>query len=1184
MIVRFFRALWALIKAPWVLALFLFLLLILFVWLAGPQIAVAGKVILESVVARLVATIILVFCWGLFVLIHYGRRRKREMADPEKAMEIEKGEVNKAKFKEELDYIKSKFKAAIRIVTKHNFYGPKSRSRYALPWYLLIGTTNCGKTSLVLNGGLKFPLNEQSDRHLYKLKPTEKVEVLYGNEAVFIDTPGSYSESHRDSFPHQLWANLLKRLFKVRPARPLNGIIVCVSMRDMMDSDTARREHLARTIRTRLSEVLKQLRSHVPVYLVFTKCDAVPGFAQFFTHLQRHEREQIFGCLTQGDFMQAGSIRTELKDLMQTLNAQIISKIHQERDLQSRGEMFQFPQELATLGSCLEDFVAETFGPSRYHRPVMFRGFFFTSALSAHDILTSMLPEGELQYQTGFQPSMGSEMAKGFFILNLLQNCIIPEARLAGEDKERVWGLRFRRYGMQLAAAGLFLFAAAFMGVSFSNNYTNVEALNAAYLDFTGEQKKLPSILDAKDALPELAKIEHATMIYEPDEDSDITYGLGLYRGNIFDKTTNAAYLGTLNSRFIPAIRSAAERKIDASLDNVSELKPSLRAYLMLCQPSNIDKKFLNNWLDRQWSEQYLGNADIQTDMRHHMDYLLANGIIPVEPNADIVERARKALLKIPLAELAYQQMKEESDESGKAPFTFRAAIGESPFDGDTYAIPALYTRSGYEEYLIKRCPDIIRGLTDDGWIFGSNPILLSALDMDKVHKDVRAMYFRDYIQYWSKAVQNLSVRTPGTLTDAQKLAEQMTGGISPVVLAIREVKNNTTFVIENTDPSLLEGALAAEAQRKAQQTVARRTGARVGQALVGTAAQSVEEMRQRAAEEAMKDALAVNQYFVPLMSLLDADGNPQPSLRAAHDAMTSAGEYFGKLATSDNIDQRVLSALLEIADEKDATLRGLERASEKLPTPVRSWYATTASGGLRHMLVIGASSINKAYQDKVISVYNRGMRGRYPFDPSSDRDVNLDEFATFFRAGGTLDSFHDTYLQPFVTRTGQMRSIMGRTLPVSSQAVVQLNRANRVQDAFFMSGRELGINFLLEPHALDTQLKQVNLINAGKTVSYWHGPVDGSSFTWPEERGVSSQGILETVDLNGITTRHSVRGDWALFRLFKGATIKRQSGNTCLLEVQQNGKWSQFLVQFRNKANPFDPSVCSFILPESLY
>lgn len=1182
MIKQFFRVVWNSLKTPWILALVIFLVLVLFVWLIGPYIAIAGVVILGSVVARLVATVILIFCWGLYVAFHYSRQRKRELENPEKAKEFQEKEVNKAHFREEVDHIKDRLRAAVKIVTKHNFYGSQSRSRYALPWYLLLGAHNCGKTSLLLNSGLKFPLNEQADRHLYKLQSTERCELLYGNEAVFIDTPGTYSEGHTDSLPHQLWIRLLRRVFWVRPARPLNGVIVCVSMRDLTGSDTARREHLARTIRNRLSEVLKQLHSYVPVYLVFTKCDAIPGFAQFFAHLQRHEREQIFGCFAQGDSMQPGNIRTELKDLMQTLNSQIISKIHQERDLFSRGDMFQFPQELATIGPKLEDFIAEAFGPSRYHRPVMFRGFFFSSALSAHDILSSSIAQGELQYQTGFQPSMGGEMAKGFFILNLLQKFIIPEAKLADSDKERVWALRLRRYGMQLGAAVFFLLAVGFMGVSFVNNQASLESLDTTYANFSEDQKKKPIILDAKDTLPELAKIEQATLIYSPDADSSITYGLGLYQGNLFSGATHAAYLGTLNSRFLPAVRSAVEREIDASLNNVSELKPALRAYLMLCQPENINRKFLKGWLDKQWSGQYLGQADIQEDMRHHMEYLLANGIVPAEPDAELVERARKALLKVPLAELAYQQMKEEAEESGKPPFTFRAAIGDSPFDGDAYAVPALYTRTGYEEYLIKRCPGIIRGLTDDGWIFGSSPLILSALDMGKVHKDVRAIYFRDYVQHWSKAVQELRVRTPDTLSDAQKLAEQMTSGVAPTVLVLREIKNNTTFLIEQTEPLALEGALANEAKQKTRKAVGRQAGTAVGKAIVDSAAQSLEDMRARAAEDAMKDALAVRQYFLPIVSLLDADGNPQPQLNAANDAMMNAGTYFGKLVTSDKVDQRILAALLEIAEEKDDALRLLERSAAKLPAPVRGWYETTASGGLRSMLLMGARSINRAYQEKVVSVYNRNLRGSYPFNPVSDRDVNLDDFATFFRSGGILDGFHDAYLQPFVTKTGQLRSIMGRTLPVSSQAVIQLHRANRVQNAFFMYGKEPSIHFLLEPYALDPSLKQVSLVNAGKTVSYWHGPVIGTSFTWPADND-SSLGALEMTDLNGITTRRTARGDWALFRLFKGATIRRRAGNTCLLEVRVNGKWAQFLIQFRNRANPFDPAVCSFMLPESL-
>ncbi|MCL1985685.1 MAG: type VI secretion system membrane subunit TssM, partial [Betaproteobacteria bacterium] len=800
MIFRFFRRIGELFRTPWFVALCVTCILALLIWIVGPLVAIDGYVLLDTVVAKLVAILILIFCWGLFLVFHYGRKRKKERADPERAQVIEKQEQDKERLKEKIDHVRNRVKAAVKTVTQSSFYGSKTRSRYVLPWYLILGTPSCGKTALLLNSGLKFPLNEQADRYLYQLNPTEHCEPLYGNDAVFFDIPGEYAQAKPYTLAHNIWMSLLKCLFKARPARPLNGIIVCISMRDITDNDAALRQHLARNIRTRLSEMLKHLRSYVPVYLVFTKCDAVPGFNQFFAHLSRAEREQIFGCPSKEASMSPDAVRTELKTLMQILNEQIISKIHRERDIPSRGDMFRFPQELANLGPRLEDFIFEAFGPSRYHKPVMFRGFYFTSAKSQQDLLANTAKDGENPLQAGFLPSLG-EYVNGFFIFKLLQDGIIPEARLANADREHIWGMRIQRHGLQLAAGALFLFLATFLGISFVNNYSRMEQLEVAYHTFANRQQQTLKLSDAQAMLPELALIEEATQIYSPREDSRIKNGLGLYYGDTFDRATHKAYLGTLNTRLMPVLRADAAENIEHSLTNQTELRKALIAYLMLCQPKYLDKKFIDGWLGTRWSAHYLGHADVQNALHHHMEYLIAHGIIPVEPDAALLDKARKALLKTPFPDLVYQKMKEEAEESGAPPFTFRAAIGQSPFEGDTFPIPYLYTRKGYDEYLIKRCPDIIRGMTSDSWIFGSGVTLLSTLDISKIHKDVRAMYFKDYIISWNQAVQTLKVRSPNTLADAQNLAEQMTAGLSPAVLALREIRANTTFVMEQAEP-----------------------------------------------------------------------------------------------------------------------------------------------------------------------------------------------------------------------------------------------------------------------------------------------------------------------------------------------------------------------------------------------
>ena len=1178
----FLRALKNALTAPWVLALALMSFFVLLVWFLGPYIAIAEHKVLESVISRLIATLVLVFLWGLFVAIFYSRRRRKELADPEKAAAAEQREQARTVVREERDYIRDKIKNAIRIVTHSNFYGGGSRSRYSLPWFLIIGPENCGKTSFLLNSGLQFPFNEQADRHLYQLKATTRCETMFANQAVFVDTPGGYTDSRRESGQNNLWQLLLKRIFHSRPARPANGIIVCISMRDIMDADVARREHIARTIRERLSEALQALRTHVPVFLVFTKCDVIPGFAQFFAQLPRVEREQMFGCPAgSGLSMDVGNLRKETAEMFQTLNAQIISKIHQERDMTARGEIFRFPQELAALAPNIEDFIAEALGPSRYHRPVMFRGFFFTSALSSQDVLKSAARGGELAFQTGFQPSQG-DYAKGFFILRLLQDCVIPEASLAGSDKEHLWALRLRRHGLQLAATALFLFLATFLGISFINNYLNIESIAELHSTFEEQRRAVPQPSDAKALLPELGTIEKTLYVYNPEEDSSISYGLGLYQGNAVGQAAQAAYLGELNDRLLPQVRQTAAQKIEQSLTNVGELKPALRAYLMLCEPKHIKRDFISDWLERQWSSQFMGDAATQDALARHMDYAIRHGIRPMEPNQALLDKARQALLKVPLAELAYQQMKEEAQENGKPPFTFRTSLGESmsPFDGDTYPIPYLYTRKGYEEYCVERCPAIIRSMTDDSWIFGSNPLTLSSLDMDRIYRDVRAMYFRDYTSFWTEAVRKLNVPSPRTLSAAAKTAESLTAGISPVTLVLREVRDNTNLILAETEADPVASTLAAQAQNQAARKVGGVLGAQVGRAVTQSAADKLAAVTAKARAEAQKDARAVRQYFLPLVSLIDADGNAAPALKAAHDAMVDTGTYLTKLHSSDDPAQRVFTALLEIADTKDETLRELESAAGKLPPPVRGWYESVPSGSLRRMLSLAADYINQSYRQRVVQLYERDLSHYYPFNSQTDHDVSLDAFSSFFRAGGTLDSFYDAYLRPFTNSNGTLRSIMGRTLPLSSQALTQLTRANRVQSAFFSSGRELGINFTMEPYALDASMKQVTFAMDNETVSYWHGMVQGNNFSWPANH---SRAWLEMTDLNGISQRHDARGDWAVFRILQAGTIKKQENNTCLIEIRQNGSLAQFLIQFRNKLNPFDPTVCSFTLPAIL-
>lgn len=1184
MIRRFFQVLGVMFRTPWFLGLLLALMLVLFLWILGPLVAIAGVVVFESVTARLAGTLAIVFLWGLAVAVLSSRRRKQEASDPALAVQREQEATATERLREERRHISQIISKAVKTVTTSNFYGPTSRSRYTLPWYLVLGASDCGKTSMLLNSGLQFPLNEQADRYLHTLKSTEKVDVLFGNQAVFIDTPGSFTEDVSGPVSRGLWKKLLQSLFRVRPAKALNGVVACVSMRDLIDPDTSRHEHLARVIRDRLSEVLRGLRAYVPVYLVFTKCDALPGFAEFFANLSRSEREQIFGCPARSSITDPEALHRELNALLQALNAQIITKVHQERDSLARAGIFRFPQQLAAMTPVIKEFVFRAFGPSRYHRPVMFRGFFFSSALSAPNSMAGAAREGELPYQQGFQASRG-DYAKGLFLLRLFEDFIISEAGMAGADKERIWLLRCRRFGTQLAAALVLIVSVSVLGLSFRDNFSRLDVLEDVLGKFEHEQRLHPAGGSPAEVLPELAQLEAAMGVYRGDEDPFHSRRLGLYQGEAFGESTRQAYTGTLRERLLPRVRQMAVEAIRRSLNDLGALKPALRAYLMLCQPEKVQKTFLEGWLEAQWSELYQGRADDQHALMRHMSLLIAEGFPPAPPDEQVLSTARAALLKKPLPQLAYLQMKEEAAESEQSPFSFRAALGGhmSIFSGDTYSIPYLYTVAGFQDFVVERCPDIVAGLTEESWIFGPKPPLLSTLDVEKISRAVRAMYFRDYARHWSQALHSLRVARPRSMAGAADVAEQLCSGASPAVLVLRELRKNTTFAVEVEQQSELEGAVEDQVARKGRQKLASVTGTKVAEALTKGALDAAAQARVKAAREAVRDAQLVRLAFKPLDNLLDADGSPAPALKATQDALVRARDFFRRIAGSESLEAKALETLTAMAQDSDATLRHVEDAAKRLLTPVGEWYREVSDGGFDELLEVVASVVDAAYRGSVLRVYESNLKMQYPFDTHSERDSDLVEFAGFFKEDGVLDGFLDAYVRPFVDAKGDLRPIMGRTLPISGAALKHLNLANKVKDAFFISGEKLGIALVIEPYALDVRLKQVDLAHGDRILSYWHGPVLPSNFVWPIETGLPPEASLSITDVHGFKSSRTMRGDWALLRLLRQGRIKRQDGNTCLVEMEESGRWAQFLVHLRSRTNPLDPAACGFSLPESL-
>ncbi len=87
--------------------------------------------------------------------------------------------------------------------------------------------------------------------------------------------------------------NILK---KNRSKVPVNGLIVIVSIAELVNQSPEKSLQLAKNLRARIQDLTERLEVFAPVYLVFSKMDLIAGFTEFFDCYQGQELDQVWGA------------------------------------------------------------------------------------------------------------------------------------------------------------------------------------------------------------------------------------------------------------------------------------------------------------------------------------------------------------------------------------------------------------------------------------------------------------------------------------------------------------------------------------------------------------------------------------------------------------------------------------------------------------------------------------------------------------------------------------------------------------------------------------------------------------------------------------------------------------------------------------------------------------------------
>lgn len=1076
------------------------------VWVLGPILPA-----LAAQEARLGVLVGIVLLWAVANLVLDWLRTRQETA-------LTHGIVGAAD--EEAAAVGAQLATALtrlREVTGHRGY------LYEQPWYAIIGPPGSGKTTALLNAGLKFPLsNELGPGAVAGVGGTRLCDWWFTEDAVLIDTAGRYTTQDSDSTVDKAgWDAFLTLLRKTRPKQPLNGVIVAIAMEDVASDRPEVLDSHARTIRARVDELEARLGRHLPIYAIFTKADLLIGFTEFFADLDRAGREQIWGTtLPLGAQV---DVAAGLQPLLDRLSRRVYQRLDTELDPDRRALIAGFPAQVASVLPRLQAFVAKAFAADAAGKVPLLRGAYLTSGTQEGTPIDRLI--GSLSRSFGLDQRRAArlrpEAGRSYFLAGLLRDVVFREAMLVVHRP----GAEKRRKTLRIAGfAACALAALAGAGGLWSERAASQTAVGRAEQILAARQT-----LSAGVPLDPVSDSDFARLVPWLDAAAQAPEApardlVGFAQDGKLAAAHSAAYRHALEYGLFPRLVWRAETRMRGALSDPDSLYDVTRVYLMLGGAGAMDPALIKNWFERDWTSTYPApdRSALRAALVRHVRALVAEPLPAIALDGPLVAQARTIIGRVPLAQRAYSRLKPLVSEHLPPSWKASEALGPAGVQlfgrlsgrGLEDGISGLFTPAGFRDAILPALPRIARETADEGWVVGEK-IPPDSHARTTLEADIVGLYVAEYTATWDALFADLDPLPPRTLTQAAQ-----------------------DFFILASSHSPIRTVLASAAAQLAPAS--------------GAPAGPMTEIVR-----------SVDQRYQPMRALSGSGGAAPIDL-----VLRPLGELQQQLAK-----QAASTTRPAATDAGQDPAAALKMASVRQPQPLARWLITMATGG--------AALRDGGPRGATIAAWNAGggpaalcqavTGNRYPFAPGAAADIPLDDFTRLLGPGGAIDAFFNTQLKPYVdtaARPWKVKPADTATAPVSPESLVQFQRAAAIRDLFFPSGSAQPlVRFDVTP----TESGGGMLEFAGAKIVAARGTqARPAALSWPAST-TARLTIAGTQPLED-------PGPWSLFRLI-GRAQSSVAGDRMTLQYGAGDQSARF--DLRASPNPFgSPLLSEFRCP----
>lgn len=1203
---------WGRQGAP-LLQLLLLALALAAIWWLGPRWNWGEHRPLASLTARVLATVVLLI---LPLLVWALRLRKRAMH-----LEAEQQHVEEQQTDPCLRYVEAQERDLDQSLATLQANLKGRHALYQLPWYLVLGQENSGKTSFVNRSGQSFSLTGEMKAGSRRLQ--EDPDKLYaidwwmGDQAILIDppgelisqprivpvaTPGDADDESAPALPARLarygvlpediharlWDSFVGWLGRNRSRRPLNGVVLMVSLETLAHQTPSDRKALAAVLRARLAELSRQLGTRPPLYVVLSKFDLLEGFETLFARLPKSVREDLFGFSFTLDAIQhydawLDELGTLYDAFLNRLNEQVFDSLADVPDVAQREALYSLTRQLSGLRPLLLGFLADVLGSDRYVTPALPRGVFFSSVYQQgvlnNAFLTTASQTYALRGPVNYMQPSGRSLV--YFAQHLFQRVIYPESGLAGDnpkviaEKKHALALRFG-----VASLGSVLVIGAWYHYYALNRD---KALNVLERSRAFSTHAIDGTLDptGRNLLQPLDQIGSVVAVYGNYRDAwPVVADFGLYQGRTIGPKVDQAYLTLLSQRFLPALASGVMKELDGAGTDSDMQLAALRVYRMIEDRPNRRPPVVENWMATQWQAAFPGEDGVQRALMRHLDYAMKYADTRLPQYQERVAAVQRELRTIPLPQRVYMTLRRQAGASLRAPLDLRNEIGpaydivyepegaagakaENPSTNGR--IDALLTAKGYRGYFAPHSQDITELAMIDQWALGERRnVDYSEADKHALADRIRSLYSRDYVDTWQRNLNQIAVRDFQDIGQAVTILGSVTSPAAPLRRLVETVRDNSEL---GTPPTATANVDTDASQAKA--------------------AALADKLDKRADTEAQPlPVITIARAFAPISQLLDAKGERPAYLDETMQAIGAVQDKVRTVHDSPDRGKAALNVVLERFGQKGPDpIANLQRIAGGLPEPLNHQVGKLADESSRVVLVEALRELEKRWDADVYRFYRERLANRYPFNPASREEVSLDDFAAFFGPQGRLQQFRDKYLNLFIEEN--LEALYSERLGgylVRNDVLTQLEAADRIRDAFFNSRGQLGVQFFVEPLGLAANKRSSSLSVEGQLITYNHGPTTSTAVIWPNTLAPSNESRMTLVHAGGSSSGLIYRGPWSLYRLLSQARLNGATATNVDLSFAAPDGGMRYRISTEKANNPFtQPLFKGFALPRTL-